>query len=557
MFSSVRKSLSARIQVTVVTGLVVAIGFNIWLQWRGAEKTLLGMLYQESEKVGYLIEASMSYAMIANDQNAIDSTLERLGALGDVKRVYILYPDGRVYRSSDKASQYQTESVKEIATIQQTQKGIAELRRNANAAPFMFRLSPIRTEKTCLTCHQGSEGKALGYMGIERWAKADMEALSASQINTLLMGLATLAILIVLLFLVSRSIIRPVKAVDAYLEELSIGLARGEGDLTKRLKIPTQDEIGNMAASLNTFVEALEKIIIEVKVGASAISSAAQQVSSSSSSLSQGTSEEAASVEESTASLEEMSASIQQNSDNSQQMEQVASKGARAAEESGKAVRQTVDAMKSITEKINIIDEIAYQTNLLALNAAIEAARAGEHGRGFAVVAREVRKLAERSQTAAKEISSLASDSVKVAEHSGKLLDELVPSIKKTADLVQEVAAASREQSSGVNQINKAMAQVDQVTQRNASSAEELSSTAEEMASQSEALAQLTAYFKTGGGETDFSFLHQHGTQSSRVQHSAQQHPVKTTAVARAAAAGAGGSKSNASEDEHGFARFQ
>jgi hypothetical protein len=180
MFSSVRKSLSARIQVTVVTGLVVAIGFNIWLQWRGAEKTLLGMLYQESEKVGYLIEASMSYAM---NQNAIDSMLERLGALGDVKRVYILYPDGRVYRSSDKASQDQTESVKEIATIQQTQKGIAELRRNANATPFMFRLSTIRTEKACLTCHQGSEGKVIGYMGIERWAKADLEALSARSLT--------------------------------------------------------------------------------------------------------------------------------------------------------------------------------------------------------------------------------------------------------------------------------------------------------------------------------------------------------------------------------------
>ena len=222
--------------------------------------------------------------------------------------------------------------------------------------------------------------------------------------------------------------------------------------------------------------------------------------------LSQGTSEQAASAEETTSSLEEMSASIQQNSDNSRQMEQVAAKGAREAEESGKAVNHTVDAMKSITEKIDIVDEIAYQTNLLALNAAIEAARAGEHGKGFAVVATEVRKLAERSQAAAKEISSLATDSVKVAENSGKLLDELVPSIKKTAELVQEVAAASREQSSGVAQINKAMAQVDQVTQRNASSAEELSSTAEELASQSEALLQLMNYFKVSG-DSGISFL--------------------------------------------------
>ena len=360
---------------------------------------------------------------------------------------------------------------------------------------------------------------------------------------------------IIIAQLIGRGVSRPVQLMAGHLADM----AAGGGDLTRRIEVKSADEVGQMGTSLNDFLEKIEKIIIEVKGGASAISSAAQQVSSSASSLSQGTSEQAASVEETTSSLEEMSASINQNSDNSRQMEQVASKGAREAEESGKAVKQTVDAMKSITDKIEIIDEIAYQTNLLALNAAIEAARAGEHGRGFAVVATEVRKLAERSQTAAKEISGLASDSVKVAERSGKLLDELVPSIKKTADLVQEVSSASREQSSGVNQINKAMAQVDQVTQRNASSAEELSSTAEEMAAQSESLAQLMSFFKTGGEDRGFSFLHQRGTQASRLQHSMQQHPVQNQAVARAAAAGAnaGGSKSNSSEDEHGFARFQ
>jgi methyl-accepting chemotaxis protein len=230
-------------------------------------------------------------------------------------------------------------------------------------------------------------------------------------------------------------------------------------------------------------------------------------------------------------------------------MEQVAAKGAREAEESGKAVNHTVDAMKSITQKIEIVDEIAYQTNLLALNAAIEAARAGEHGKGFAVVATEVRKLAERSQSAAKEISSLATDSVKVAENSGKLLDELVPSIQKTAELVQEVAAASREQSAGVAQINKAMAQVDQVTQRNASSAEELSSTAEELASQSEALLQLMNYFKVSN-DSGFSFQPKPRTKI------AWSEPEPLHKAMHAAAAVGGKPNGKAEADAMSFSRF-
>jgi methyl-accepting chemotaxis protein len=364
-------------------------------------------------------------------------------------------------------------------------------------------------------------------LGTEKRTQVNGEAASSLQMIGVLLFVA-MGAGFVLAFFATKSVTLPVDALAGHLSEL----ASGGGDLTKRIHVQSTDEVGQMGLSLNSFLEKLEKIIVDVKGGASAIASAAQQVASSSSSLSQGTSEQAASAEETTSSLEEMSASIQQNSENSRQMEAVATKGAREAEESGKAVTHTVEAMKSITEKIEIIDEIAYQTNLLALNAAIEAARAGEHGKGFAVVATEVRKLAERSQAAAKEISSLATDSVKVAEHSGKLLEELVPSIKKTAELVQEVAAASREQSSGVGQINKAMGQVDQVTQRNASSAEELSSTAEELASQSEALLQLMNFFKVSGGESGPLFARkpraQAGWHESELLASVAHAPVST-----------------------------
>ena len=335
---------------------------------------------------------------------------------------------------------------------------------------------------------------------------------------------------------VSRGITRPVQAMANHLGEM----AQGSGNLTKRIEIVSHDEVGQMANSFNAFVQKLEEIISEVRSSSDGIASAASQVAESAASLSQGTSEQAASIEETTSSLEQMSASITQNAENSRQMEQMAVKGARDSEESGGAVRESVIAMKQIAEKISIIEEIAYQTNLLALNAAIEAARAGEHGRGFAVVATEVRKLAERSQTAAQEIGGLAGNSVSVAERSGELLKELVPAIKKTAELVQEVSASSREQSSGVTQINKAMSAVDTVTQRNASSAEELSSTAEELAAQSEALQQLMGFFRVAG-ERIVSQVHKPSAEHKPLQHLAQTIVPK---------------KTNGSAVEHNFTRF-
>jgi methyl-accepting chemotaxis protein len=325
------------------------------------------------------------------------------------------------------------------------------------------------------------------------------EATTATRRASLVAGLVFLLAIggaAIAALLVTRAVSRQLGGEPDYAAEVARQVA--QGDLT--LSIATgQDDQSSLLAAMRMMVERLAQVVGEVRTSAGGLSGASDQVNATAQSLSQGTSEQAASVEETTSSLEQMSASITQNAENSRQTEQMASKGARDAEESGRAVSQTVDAMKAIADKISIVGEIAYQTNLLALNAAIEAARAGEHGKGFAVVATEVRKLAERSQSAAKEISELARSSVGLAERTGQLLSELVPSIRKTAELVQEVTAASAEQSSGVSQLNRAMAQVDQVTQRNASAAEELSSTSEEMAAQAGALKDQVAYFRLPG----------------------------------------------------------
>ena len=286
--------------------------------------------------------------------------------------------------------------------------------------------------------------------------------------------------------------------IDSNNEMVAAATGLASGNLSVRVT-PRSDHDA-LGTALSNMIERLTEIIGEVRSGATSLTVASSQISQSAQALSQGTSEQASSVEETTSSLEEMSASITQNAENSHQMESMAVKGTKDAEESAQAVKQSVEAMTKIAEKISIIEEIAYQTNLLALNAAIEAARAGDHGRGFAVVATEVRKLAERSQAAAKDIGALATSSVDVAQRSGRLLIELVPTIRKTADLVREVTAASIEQSGGVNQINRAMTLVDQVTQKNASASEELASTAEEMSSQAEALQQTISFFKNSTG---------------------------------------------------------
>ena len=205
------------------------------------------------------------------------------------------------------------------------------------------------------------------------------------------------------------------------------------GDLTARIARDYTGLFGNVKNSANTTAENLTRVLSDVRNAADALSGAAGQVSATAQSLSQAASEQAASVEQTTASIDNMSASIAQNSDNARVTDGMATKTNREAGEGGAAVTQTVTAMKQIAAKIGIVDDIAYQTNLLALNAAIEAARAGEHGKGFAVVAAEVRKLAERSQLAAKEIGDLAGSSVATAERAGKLLEEIVPSIQKTS----------------------------------------------------------------------------------------------------------------------------
>ncbi|MBF0622304.1 MAG: methyl-accepting chemotaxis protein [Magnetococcales bacterium] len=271
-----------------------------------------------------------------------------------------------------------------------------------------------------------------------------------------------------------------------------------EGNLTNKACLSPQSNRG-VAGYINTMVHKLRDILEHVQNATAQVASGSAEISNSSQQLANGATQQAASVEETSAAMEEMTANISHNSDNASQTEKISSSTAGSAQKTGKAVRQAVEAMKEISDKISIIEEIARQTNLLALNAAIEAARAGEHGKGFAVVAAEVRKLAERSQSAAGEITQLSASSMGVAEEAGRMLDKLVPDIQRTAELVQEISAASSEQNDGVGQINQAIHSLDQVIQSNAGASEEMSATAQELSANAAQLQESISFFRLDG----------------------------------------------------------
>jgi methyl-accepting chemotaxis protein len=288
-----------------------------------------------------------------------------------------------------------------------------------------------------------------------------------------------------------------------------------EGDLTVRIREEGKEAFfKTLAGGMNRLLTNMADVVRSMARAAAEVRTGSEEISRGNADLSQRTEEQASSLEETASSMEEMTSTVKNNADNAAQANQLASAAREQAERGGSVVGAAVTAMgeinassKRIADIISVIDEIAFQTNLLALNAAVEAARAGEQGRGFAVVASEVRNLASRSAQAAKEIKTLIQDSVskvtegtKLVDESGKALGEIVVRVKKVTDVMAEIASSSREQASGIEQVNKAITMMDDVTQQNAALVEEASAAAQALPEQASSLTQLIARYKVGEG---------------------------------------------------------
>jgi methyl-accepting chemotaxis protein len=502
----------------LVLTLMVALALLGLSRMAHIQQSLNGIVDDNNLQIKSIIEMRQSVMNVAltsrnmvltTDADEIESEFDRIADDRDEYTAHAENMERMVTSAAGKALLAKIASERAV-TDPLTDKAAALAREQKQAEAVAVLINEVRP-------NQRKWINALDQMVRSQEKLADQAAIAANasyknaRLLTLLITAAALVMGIASAWFVTRTITGPLK------EAVTVARRVSDGDLTAQIRVNSRDEVGQLMQALKDMNDSLVKIVGQVRNGTDTIASASSQIATGNLDLSSRTEQQASSLQETASAMEELTSTVKQNGDNALQANQLAQAASQVAVKGGTVVSQVVDTMgsinhssKKIVDIIGVIDGIAFQTNILALNAAVEAARAGEQGRGFAVVATEVRSLAQRSSAAAKEIKTLIGASVEQVDAGAKLVDqagatmaEIVNSVKLVTDIMGEIAAASQEQTLGIDQVNQAIGQMDETTQQNAALVEQAAAAAASLQDQAGHLAQVVSVFKLEQSQGD------------------------------------------------------
>jgi methyl-accepting chemotaxis protein len=446
-----RVSLFLKITIALLVVLIISFALTTTLEVQDKTTFFQDKLRSEISDLSTVLNAALFNVMLNEDSEGLEVILGKVAQVEDIRQVYVLNPSAGIYMASDRELVDLDKLEPVLAAVRESQASYSETRQRPDGEPTMLGVTPIFAETACLECHDDvAQGELLGFLGIEKSAKEDVDRMQAGLWRSIIAALAAVIIIgVVIALLISRLVTRPLRQI-----------------------------IDGLRHDLET------------------INSASLELSESSTKLADGAGNQASSLEEISSSLEELSSATRQNADNTRQAGSLSSDAREAAESGTNSIEKMAEAITAIKDSsdrtvsvIRTIDEIAFQTNLLALNAAVEAARAGESGKGFAVVADEVRALAQRSAEAAKDTAVLleasrtqADAGVAAIGNVSQQFEKILERIRQVTELITSVASASGEQADGLEQIADAVSNLDGVTQQTAATSEEFTATSANLA---------------------------------------------------------------------------